>query len=416
VVYAHRFPGVVLSTRVPVFNRQIRPALPALLRLSACFFFFSSLFFTHAAPPADPLEDATRALARKVATALHGGVVSLTQQNLSSLNGTEFSHLNDIFQEELQTRGVKISHNQSGIKVVFTIASSLNGYMGVAQIERSDGSTTEMEPLGPAVDFSPNEISSGITLHKEFLFAQDWPILDVAFSSDRKSAYALGRQEISAYARKGDQWESAGVERLPVHLPLSRDLRGLLSFGADTNAAYLPGELCRISFNEHKGWGCVPFHEQMPVRSFDPDSLAGKKAPWVSAARFEADGGTRAILTGKDGLARLYTNGPDPVAAIPDWGTEIASVKSGCGAAWQILATGKNDWTAGDTIQAFEIKDHAPRVVSQSVDFTGPVIALHNPSSWNSTDKFDTQDAVAIVHNLQSGRYEAYRLTVTCAE
>ena len=407
---------MVLFTRVPVLNRQIRPALLAFLRLSACFFFFSSLFFTHAAPPADPLEDATRALARKVATAVHGGVVSLAQQNLSSLNGTEFSHLNDVFQEELQARGVKISPNQSTFKIIFTVASGLSGYMGVAQIERGDTSTTEMEPLGRAADFSPSEVSSGMTLHKEFLFAQESPIADVAFASGGKYAIALGRQEIYSYDLKGEQWQSGGFQRLPTHSTLSRELRGAYYFGVDTNAAYLPGEFCGISVLEHKGWSCEPFRDHMPVRAVDPEGLVGKKVPWISAARLEADGGMRVILTGKDGLARLYEGGSEPVTTIPDWGGEIASVKSGCGFGWQILATGKNDWTAPDTIQAFEIKDHAPRLVSQTLDFSGPVIALHNPSSWNSVDRVDAQDAVAIVHNLQTGRYEAYRLTISCAE
>jgi hypothetical protein len=399
-----------------VFNRQTRPALPAFLRLSACLFFFSSLFLTRAASPPDPLENATRALARKVATALHGGVVSLAQQNLSSLHGTEFSHLNDVFQEELQNHGVKILPNQSGVKVVFTVASSLNGYMGVAQIERGDTSTTEMEPLGRAADFSPREVTSAIALHKEFLFAQESLIVDVAFSSVEKYAIALGPQEIYSYELKGERWEPAGFQRLPTHSPLSRELRGVYYFGVDTNAVYLPGELCRISFNEHKGWSCEPFREHMPVRSVDPDSLLGKKAPWISATRFEVDGAMQVIVTGKDGLARLYRDGAEPLATITDWGSEISSVKSGCGTGWQILATAKNDWAAADTIQAFEIKDHAPRVVSQAVDFGGPVIALHNPSSWNSVDRFDARDAVAIVHNLQTGRYEVYRLTVACAE
>jgi hypothetical protein len=408
---------VVSSTRVPVFNRQTRYALPASLRLSA-FFFFLSFFYVcrAAAPPVDPLEDATRALARKVATAIHGGIVNLAQQNLSSLNASEFSHLNEVFQEELQTRGLKISQNQGGVKIVFTVASSLNGYMGVVQIERGDTSTTEIEPLGRATALSPAEVSSAITLYKEFLFAQESPIADVAFTSGEKYAVALGRQEIYSYELKGERWESAGFQRLPTHSPMSRELRGLYYFGVDTNTAYLPGELCGISFNEHKGWSCEPYREHLPVRSVSPDSLAGKKVPWVSAARLEADGGTGVILTGKDGLARLYEDGSEPVATIPDWGTEISSAKSGCGAGWQILATGKNDDTTADTIQAFEIKDHVPRVVSQALDFSGPVIALHNPSWPNPANKFDAQDAVAIVHNLQTGRYEAYRLTITCAE
>lgn len=399
-----------------MFNRQTRSALSAFVRLVTCFLSIFFFCICKASPPADPLEDATRALARKVATALHGGVVSLAQQNLSPLNGTEFSHLYDVFQEELQARGVKISPTPVSVKTIFTISATINGYMGVAQIERGATTTTELEPLGRAADFSPSEISSAITMHKEFLFSQDEPIVDVAFFPGEKYAIALGRQEIYSYELKGERWEPGGVERLPTHSPSSRELRGTYYFGVDTNAAYLPGEFCGFSAMEHKGWSCEPFREHLPVRSVDPDSLAGKKVSWISAARLEADGAMRVILTGKDGLARLYEGSSEPVTTIPDWGSEIASVKSGCGPGWQILATGKSDWTSDDTIQAFEIQDRAPRVVSQTVDFGGPVIALHNPSSGNAADRVDAKDAVAVVHNLQTGRYEAYRLTVSCAE
>ena len=407
---------MVLSTRVPVYNRQTRSALSTFLRLSACFLFFSFFYFSQAASPSDPLEDATRALARRVASTLHGGIVSVAQQNLSALNGAEFSHLNEVFQEELLGRGVKISQNQGAVKVVFTVAGTIGGYMGVVQIERGDNSTTESEPLGRGADSVSSDAPSAITLHREFLFAQESPLVDVAFSVDRKSAYALGPEEIHLYALKGEQWESAGFEHLPAQLRLSRDLRGFLFLGADTNSAYLPGQLCRSSPAEHKDWTCEIYRELMPVRFVPPGSVTGKKAPWHSAARFEADGAVQVVLTGQDGLARLYTDGSEPVATVPDWGSEISSVKSGCATGWQILATGKNDWAAADTIQAFEIKDHAPRVVSQAVEFNGPVIALHNPSSSNSAETVDARDAVAVVHNLQTGRYEAYRLTVICAE
>jgi len=152
-----------------------------------------------------------------------------------------------------------------------------------------------------------------------------------------------------------------------------------------------------------------------PVHSVPQNIIEGKKSPaWYSATRFEEAGQTRLILTGKDGLARLYEDGPEPVATYSEWGSEIASVHNACGNGWQILVTGKADWTAPDTIQAVEIQDRVPQAVSQSLEFGGPIVALHSLSPIGSADNSNAADAVAIVHNLETGRYEAYRLTITC--
>ena len=399
-----------------MFKIQIRSAPSALLRLLTAFLFLFSFLISQRAALADSFEDAARALARKAAAVARGGTVSLELRNQSSLEELAFSRFRAIFQEEIQRHGVKILANSGGAQIVLTVAGHLTGYIAVAQIQRADGTTIEMEPLGRVVDSSPGNPQAAITLHKEFLFAEDSPILDLVFSPDGRQAFALGLQEVFSYERKGDQWVPAGTERLPIRA-MSREMRGYLELGANTPTAYFPGEVCRSSSVDGKGWRCEPSRELMPARSLTASEISEKKSPpWISAVRFEDGGRVGVILTGKDGLARLYEENAEPVATFSEWGSEIAALQSECGKGWQILVTGKGDWTAADMVQAVEIQKRVAEVVSQAVEFDGPVVALRNPLPKNSTDVASATEAIAVSHDLETGRYEAYRLTLVCGD
>jgi hypothetical protein len=82
-------------------------------------------------------------------------------------------------------------------------------------------------------------------------------------------------------------------------------------------------------------------------------------------------------------------------------------VRSGCGLGWQVLVTGNGDGT-GETVRAFEIADREPMVVSQPTEFTGGITAL-----WADSDG---TGAVAVSKNSGTGKYEAYRLSITCGQ
>jgi hypothetical protein len=123
---------------------------------------------------------------------------------------------------------------------------------------------------------------------------------------------------------------------------------------------------------------------------------------------------TRIVITGQDGLARLYEESADPVSVFSGWGSEIASIHSGCGHGWQLLVTGKGDWTHADTIQAVEIHERQAQPVSSPIELAGAVIALHSPGARIVDEASANAGAIAIARNLQTGRYEAYRLSISC--
>ena len=406
---------MISSTRNPVSAKQ-KLSLPLSLgSILSCLALGLALLFLPIRARADSLEDAARALARKAASNLHGVSVTYEVRNLSSLGGKEFSNLSAAFQEELQQRGAKVLTADAVASVVLTVTENSSSYLGIVQIRRKENSDTVMEPLGPIDGARVAELMYNLVVHKEFLFSQDAPMMDALLAGDDRHAHTLGPHEINSYELQGDRWVLTETERLFANPSSVRDLRGFLYFDNDTEVAYLSREACRISPIGGKVGNCEKYRETMPVRSVRAGVLAGKKmGPWFSMAQLGPPEATRLVVSGQDGLARLYEEGSDPVSVFPGWGSEIASIHSGCGYGWQLLVTGTGDWTHPDTIQAMEIQERQAHPVSSPIQLEGAVIAMHSPSARTLNEASANAEAVAIVRNLQTGRYEAYRISITC--
>lgn len=357
-------------------------------------------------------------MARKIELSTHAVPVTCEFRNISSLPSTAFAKLTAAFEEELQRGGVRIVATNSALNLVVSVSQDPTEYLAVVQIQRKESTETVIEKVGPVNGSVASEPAFHLTLHREFLFSWEKPFLDVELDGAGKHANVLSTEGISSYELHGDQWELAGVEHLPIPRSPDRVARGLYSdAGIDSRAVYFPGELCRISMLDGKGWNCSKTTDHIPVRAVTPGTLAGKDlGPWFSAAEIETDGKTKIIVTGQDGLARLYEDGPNPVAAFSNWGSEIASVYSGCGSGWQLLVTGKGDWTEPDEIQAMDIQELRAQSVSDPLDLPGPIVALHSAEERSAANASANTTAVAVVRNLQSGRYEAYLLSVACSK
>jgi hypothetical protein len=398
-----------------VFNFSIRRAGNRSLPIAV---FLCSFFLLLAFPVfcgAQSLADGARVLARKAVASVHGGSVNCEERNISSLKDGEFSEVVTAFQDELQRRGVKIIAAGAGAKVTLTVSGNVTSYLGVAKIERGGSEEIVFEALGRVIDAAPGEAASTVVLHKEFLFAQETPMVDVVMDAEGKHAYALGLREINTHELQNESWVKTQTERLPTQTAADREMRGFFYFGVDAGAVYLPGEMCRVSALDQKGWSCEGYRRRMPVRTVPEELLAGKKlGDWHSVARFEHDGHASLIVTAEDGMARLYEEGQEAAAVFRGWGSEVASIRSACGMGWQVLKTSPGDWTARDTVEAVEIQNGAARAVSPQLEFAGPVVALHGFAMRGADSGSENKSAIAIAHNLQSGNYEAYRLTISC--
>ena len=119
----------------------------------------------------------------------------------------------------------------------------------------------------------------------------------------------------------------------------------------------------------------------------------------------EGSGGALFISAGVDGLVHIHDQASRAVATVPGWGSDVASIQTNCGSGWQVLATRPGDWTQPDAIRAYEIREGIAVGATPALEFSGPVMVL-GPLGEGA--------ALAVVRNLQTGRYEAYKISVFC--
>jgi hypothetical protein len=112
------------------------------------------------------------------------------------------------------------------------------------------------------------------------------------------------------------------------------------------------------------------------------------------------------LFASTDGKVHMVDGMSDQASKL-DWGTDIATVRTNCGAGWQVLAANSGE-QLGDAVRAYEFPDRDPVAVSSAVDFPGELSALWTESRGDS--------AIAIVNNRETGSYEAYRLAVACGQ
>lgn len=412
------FATVLSSSGKPVSAKQnlFPPRLRGLLLLCA-FLGFVALFASPAAT-ADTLEESARALARKVAANLRGVSVSCQIHNLSSLGGAELAAITAAFENELQKRGINLEEGAAPVTVVLTVTQSPTEYLGVVQVQGKETGEAVMETLGPLSDAAAANTVFSYGLHKELLFSQEQPILDVAFQSGDTQAMVLSARQIYFYERNGSSWSLTRSQGLPVQGSSQRVLRGSLELMADgSGTAFVPGQVCQLAAPGGTAWNCQPSSEPLPALTIFPANWPGARDNnSISAAKLEPAGKMQIVVAGRDGLARLFEGAAEPAAAFPDWGSQLAAINSGCGGGWQLLITGKGDWTKSDEVRAMEIREHTAVAVSLPVEFPGPVVALHTPGITASAIAAANSSAIAIDRNLQTGRYEAYRLTLSCTD
>ena len=111
------------------------------------------------------------------------------------------------------------------------------------------------------------------------------------------------------------------------------------------------------------------------------------------------------LFAATDGQIHMI-DGVSDQAAKSVWGGDLTSVRTQCGAGWQVLATSSGDH--GDLVRAYEFPDRDPVPVSAAIDFPGPITAL-----W-AEGKGDT--AIAVARNQETGNYEAFRLEMACSQ
>ena len=396
--------------------------------------------FAHAAD----WNPAEQQLARKIVAVTGPGAVAVTVENRSSLGRREGDAVQNGVRFALEQLGIRFAEaDQAAASVAISLSENATSYVWVAQIRQGEGDpavamvSVPRPGGGPAV-----HDSMPMALRRTLLWTQDDPILDVAVLEEGATPtriVVLDPAKISLYRWQGSQWQTEQVMEIPHAHPWPRDMRGrLIAVKDHLMDVYLPGVSCHSAGGNLLSLNCRDSEDPWPLVARDISAAAGGStggtsiapqfaffAPtrnfftgvlspglgkgvsvpsFYSAAALPRGKYTLWLLTGVDGQVHMVDGVSDRTARL-EWGSDVAMVKSSCGAGWQVLSTTAGG-RGGDSVRAYEIPDRDPVAASAATDFAGKITAL-----WTES-RGDT--AVAVMKNVETGSYEAFRLAMAC--
>jgi hypothetical protein len=284
-----------------------------------------------------------------------------------------------------------------------------------------------MVSLPPSAPLSVEPDAVAVVIRKIPLWSQPERILDVVvIDGNPARMLVLDANGVTSYRLQDNRWQTEQAFPIAHSRPWPRDLRGRLIRGKDNVfEAYLPGVHCRSSAGTPAAMACYDSDDSWPI-GIDPSSLnasftstrnffSGTLSPGVgkqttapafySAAAVPRGPVVSWLLATVDRQLHFLDGNTDQVVEKLAWGSDIASVRSGCGSGWQLLATAAGD-DRNDAVRVFEVTGHRPVAAGAPLDVNGAITALWTESSGSG--------AVAVSHNLETGSYEAFRLILTC--
>ncbi|HXM61138.1 MAG TPA: hypothetical protein VN950_09785 [Terriglobales bacterium] len=413
-----------------VYNARILHMVSSSSRLRRVAWFFALMLMYAPMILASDWRVPAEQLAKKIAVATGPGAVALDVANKSSLSRPDVEEIHRGLTTELATLGVRlVNPDQAAAAVQLTLSENLQDYVWVAEIHQGNNEASVVMVTAPRSGSVAEHPATALTVRKMLLWTDKNRILDVALVNGNPQHMILLEAESIALLKFQDgRWQEE--QSLPVSHshPWPRDLRGRLVLRTDhLFDAYLPGLFCRSSTMAPLALNCYESDDPWPLGT-DQSGLSAFFAPtrnfftgalspgiekqttvkaFYSAATLPRDKYKLWIFSTVDGEVHLLDGVTDQTAPKSGWGSDIASVRSDCGLGWQVLVTGNEDGATG-AVRAFEIADREPIIVSQSVEFNGGITAL-----WADADG---TGAIAVSQNSETGRYEAYRLSIACGQ
>ena len=388
---------------------------------------------------------AEQQLARKIVAVTGPGTVALTIENRSSLSRRESDIVQNGLRSALEQVGIHVAKpEQAAASVTISLSENLSSYVWVGQIQQGAAeSAVVMVSVPRTGGFSGAHDSTPITLRKTLLFSQKERILDLAILEENGAPAriaVLNSDNVAFYRWTGGKWLGEQSLAITHAKPWPLDLRGRLVVTRDRLIdVYLPGVVCHIvgaAMNCREGDDPWPISQPWmfagtpginntvppsggyapalsaffaPARNFFTGVVTpsvgkfGTVSKFYSAAFVPRERYSLWLFASTDGKVHML-DGMNDQASMLEWGSDVATVRTSCGAGWQVLATTAADLE--DAVKAYELPDRDPVAVSPAIEMPGHIIALWTESRGDS--------AIAVVEDRESRSYEAYRVAVAC--
>jgi hypothetical protein len=324
------------------------------------------------------LEDSAKELARKIAAALPvQEEVALDIRKLSSLGPNDFAVIEQNLKSELQTLGVRTAGTSAATSTIeVTLSENLTSFVWAAEIRRGDSSQVVFLAFPKALENRMASSGMPITLRSEKFWEGSQRILDAIIGNDSMGGKTLLLLTPDALLIRRAGSDVISTVPIPPSGMATRDPAMVLTSTENGVTVRSMAQICSIDTNAGTLVECHPRPIDGP-----PSSRA-----------FE--------------LLDLARPGPEHV----DRGSQITAFPDSCGRGQLYLAAGPRDYTEPDTILLFEATvTHgviAEKALSDLLHFPGPVMAIQSGGA----------PPRAIVHDLQSGNYEAYHISISCGQ
>ncbi len=366
-------------------------------------------------------------LARQIAALTGPGTITLTVTNRSALSNDDAATIRNTVERELRAAGITLRAKDANSDVRITLSQNLQGWLWVAEVQEGSEVKVAMLPVAGSTLTGAASSTPAITLRVNLLFAQAAPILDLAIlaAGNDQRMIVLDPEHIKIYNQTAGSWQQAQTFAITHASPFPRDLRGHIVPSTDHPFdAYLPGAVCAATRTGNANdltLACNDSDDPWPLgsqRAFynsTRDFFTGvltpgfgrQLAPFYSAAELRQANNTAFVFVDVSGAAHILdANSTKSIIGARDWGSDIAVVRSECGAATQVL-TSAAGWPASDSLRAYEISGHEATPVSAPWTFDGGIVT----ALWTA---IDGASATVIVEKQQENRYEAYSAVVAC--
>jgi hypothetical protein len=360
-----------------------------MIRVTFVLFFGWALLLEAQTPDKTPEQSlagmAAQLAARTSSLLPRRATVSLEWQNLSPLPPAEWSSFRGSLESELHKAGVQTAGvgtaatpPESGASATLprlrvTASSDTRGLLFVAEVLVGDNRQVAMLPwtLPSSAQAKPR-----VSITTKLLWTQPEPILDLLLVDTGSQMLVLSLNGVASYRSAGEKWTPSATASLVLPRPMPRDPRGRLASTAGGFEAFLPVATCAGSWNPELKLMCT-----------------GSVANWPGTL------GTHWVAD------RNVLEGDAPTPGYEGWGSDWVSIADPCGGAGTVaIASSPN--TEHDSVRAYLILDGQANPTSDPLPLSGPVTALWETESPGQ--------ATLVVHNLQTGEYEASRLALAC--
>lgn len=368
-------------------------------------------------------------LAQKIVATTGPGAVAFDLGNASSLGQPDVDEIRRRLLADLASVGIHfVNADQASVTVKVTLSENLQESVWIAEIHQGKDKTGIVMVSAPrTLGAASDRASVPMTIHKALLWSDENRILDVAvIPGNPLHIVLLQGESVSLFRLQDSRWQLEQTLAVAHGNPWPRDLRGRLVLRKDhLFDAYLPGVICRSTTSAPMSLDCHASDDPWPVgneplnmnaffaptRNFFTGALSpgvGKQtsaSPFYTAAALPRDKYTLWLFATLDGQIHLLDGVTDQKMADADL-SEIAAIHSGCGSGWQVLAA--HGAESHNIVAAFEVPDREPVPVSPPVELGGTVTAL-----WTESDG---TTAIGVSRNSETGKYEAYRLSINCGQ